>query len=647
MSAITGLVHLDGRVVNADDLEKMQRTLVHRGPDRSDVWLSGRVGLGHRLLATTPEAHRELLPVEWPAAGLCITADARLDNRQELLSQLAGARQLPEPLTDGQLILAAYEKWGHECPNHLLGDFSFAIWDARRAELFCARDPIGIRPFFYHHAPGRTFAFGSEIKAILALSETPRRINTSKLLQHLSPDRLTEVWETFYQEIHRLPAGHSLLVKAEGIKVSRHWFPNPHAELHMRTDREYEELFLHAFTRAVGRRMQSCGPVGTTLSGGLDSSAVACVAAKIHQELHGGSELHGGLMPAYSAIFPSLAQAHPECDERAFINEITNYAKIRPYVVNADEVSPLIGLEKIQYHLDGPMPGANDYMYWALWKVAKAHGTRVVLTGNDGDTVVSHGLEYLPHLARTGRWLALIGEARALAVNARPPHTDPRRIIWDFSVKPAIPQVMVGAYHQLRGRSPQHAGDGDIGMIHPEFARELMRERRFGSIAELCDQRMTGREQQMLYLTANTTQEGMEGIESLGMAYSLELRHPFYDRELLELCLSLPYSQKLKGGWTRSILRRSLEGIMPPKVQWRVGKGNLGAQAKRGMLIHERQRMEHAVCSSESRLGPYVNLPRLRQTYERYVAQTQFDERDVWELMVAVSLNTWLEQTHS
>lgn len=641
MSAITGLVYLDGRVVDVNDLEKMQRTLAHRGPDRSDVWLGGRVGLGHRLLATTPEAHRELLPVEWPAAGLCITADARLDNRQELLSQLAGSRELPDPLTDGQLILAAYEKWGHDCPDHLLGDFSFAIWDARRNELFCARDPIGIRPFFYHHAPGRTFAFGSEIKAILALAETPRRINTSKLLQHLSPDRLTQAWETFYQEIHRLPAGHRLLVKADGIKVSRHWFPNAHAELRLRTDREYEELFLHAFTLAVGRRMQSCGPVGSTLSGGLDSSAVACVAARIQQELRGEP------LPTYSAIFPSLAQSNPECDERAYIDAITGSANIQPFVVNADEVSPLVDLEKIHYHLDGPMPGANDYMYWALWKVARAQGTRVVLTGNDGDTVVSHGLEYLPHLARTGRWLALIGEARALAVHAIPPHTDPRRIIWDFSVKPAIPAAMLGAYHQLRGRTALQVAEADLGIVHPDFGREVLRERRFDSITELSDQRMTGREQQVLYLTATTTQEGMEGIEALGMAYSLELRHPFYDRQLLELCLSLPYAQKLKGGWTRSILRRSLEGILPPKVQWRTGKGNLGAQAKRGMLIHERERMEHAVCSSDSRLGPYVNLPRLRQTYERYVAQGQYNERDVWELMVAVSLNTWLEQTHS
>jgi asparagine synthase (glutamine-hydrolysing) len=150
--------------------------LAHRGPDGAGAWSEESVGLGHRMLHTTPESLNEKLSLVDDRRGLVLTADARLDNRDELITALGFGGRPCEELTDSELILGAYKRWGERCPERLLGDFAFAIWDRRRQELFCARDHIGVKPFYYHRA-GKLFVFASEIKALLCVPEVPRRLN--------------------------------------------------------------------------------------------------------------------------------------------------------------------------------------------------------------------------------------------------------------------------------------------------------------------------------------------------------------------------------------------------------------------------------------------------------------------------------------
>jgi len=143
----------------------MLAALAMHGPDGVGAWHDGPVALGHRMLWTTPESLHEQQPTVNSAADLVITADARIDNRKELIDLLRPARMSPNPITDSELILAAYERWGHDCPEHLAGDFAFAIWDRRNRRLFCARDRFGIRPFYFFESPTGFVVFGSEIRA--------------------------------------------------------------------------------------------------------------------------------------------------------------------------------------------------------------------------------------------------------------------------------------------------------------------------------------------------------------------------------------------------------------------------------------------------------------------------------------------------
>jgi asparagine synthase (glutamine-hydrolysing) len=173
VSGVVGVYFLDGKPLDRGLLERMTDSISHRGPDGADIWNNGPVGLGHRMLWTTPESLHEQLPLEDKTAKIVLTADARIDNRDELIEALDLTGQPGWEISDGELILRAYEKWGEQCPENLLGDFVFAIWDERKQRLFLARDHFGVKPLYYYRSD-RVFVFASEIKALLCVPEVPR-----------------------------------------------------------------------------------------------------------------------------------------------------------------------------------------------------------------------------------------------------------------------------------------------------------------------------------------------------------------------------------------------------------------------------------------------------------------------------------------
>jgi asparagine synthase (glutamine-hydrolysing) len=226
MSGIAGVIYLNGMLVDETLIRRMTEVIEHRGPDEAGQWVNGSVGLGHRMLRTTPESLGEHQPVVSQAGELVLVADARIDNRDELISLLGLGVQRGNAASDSDLILAAYQKWGEQSGEKLLGDFAFAIWDGRKQSLFCARDHFGVKPFVYHYAPGQVFVFGSETKVVLCLPDFPDRLNELKLGYHLS-----------------------LTIFDQKCTI-------------------YEEAFRKVFTEAVRCRLRSAFPVASTLSGG-------------------------------------------------------------------------------------------------------------------------------------------------------------------------------------------------------------------------------------------------------------------------------------------------------------------------------------------------------------------------------------------
>ncbi|MGE3910879.1 MAG: asparagine synthase-related protein, partial [Chloroflexota bacterium] len=362
MSAIVGMGYRDGRPVDPGVFGRMMKALAHRGDGQPDVWPGESVMLGawqQRLqpgLAAAPHAAMQ------EAGPFVAVVDARLDNRVELLDALDLDRQPSDVLSDAALVLAAYARWGAACPDRLLGDFAFAIWDRRERQLFCARDHAGVKPFYFATTPD-TVAFATEASPLLLVPGVSGRPDDAQIADYLTGD-LDDPAATFFAGVRRLPPGHALVADASGTRTWAFWTPDAKRELALASDTEYEEAFRAVFTEAVRCRLQDAGPVGAMLSGGLDSSAIACVAAGLRPD-----DAAGGL-PVFSCVFDDA----PECDERHYQQLVVRSGRFSPVAVAVDDISPLATFGRLLRQTEGPPFGPGLYSQVALYQAARSSG---------------------------------------------------------------------------------------------------------------------------------------------------------------------------------------------------------------------------------------------------------------------------------
>ena len=661
MSAIGGIYHLDQAPVSSADLNRMASSMCHRGPDVTNVWQNGPLGFVNCLLRTTPESAYENLPLVSQDGLLVLSADARLDNRGELLSVFDFSGKPHVEIPDSALLLAAYQRWGKRSVEHLVGDFSFALWDEPEKKLFCARDHMGIRPFYYVHSQ-QTFGFASEMKALLTLPTVRRRVNEAKLVDFL-------LWEyydkkaTFYEDIFRLPPAHTLTISADGIHAEQYWELDPDYEIRLGSDEAYAEKFLEIFSEAVRCRLRSITPVGSMLSGGLDSSAVTCVA----RNQLAGVEDH--TLFTFSGIFPSLA----EVDESKYIEHVVAQGGLTPHFIRVDELGFLSDLERLSEHLEEPHPFPNLNIVWSALGIAKTEGIRVLLDGNDGDAAVSHGLGILAEMAYRGEWANFASVTASLAQKYDAYERVPQRLLegygffsvtqmfrdgdWQAGIR-AINQVskqfkltrltviketvwrrlILRAIRQWKRRRTLPSDLKQL--IVPSLAKRIdIRERQ-----SHLEQRpvRTARQEQINTLTSCWLVEALDALDKTGAAFGVELRHPFFDKRLVEYCVALPVNQKIDAGWTRMILRRSMQNILPSEIQWREGKSNLEPNFVNSFLGVDHERLDEAILRDPAPLELYLEVPVLQEIYRQFLKNPSgAAARKIWS---AVVLRDWLKQ---
>ena len=551
----------------------MEAALIEFPCDASNLWNDAEAAIGCRHFHTTPEARFESFPLVDRSTGLVLAADARIDNREVLISLLGVPHSAARPATDGELILEAYKKWGQEAPAHLLGDFAFVIWNPKEKILFCARDHVGTRPLYYYEGE-RVFLLASEISAILAHPAYRGGVEESffaDFLCKVSTDKEHTVWKGIF----RLPPAHFLKTgKGQGTRLCCYWRLDPRRETRFNREEEYYEAFREKLGLAVKRRLRSVGQAACELSGGLDSSSVAAMAQKLL------SQEGRRLYTFTNARPPAGAGAIPDTwrDERSIVEPFLHYAGFdRHSYVTAPEEEGFLkeALLKQLRSCGGPKVSMVGVISSLTSREASRCGARILLSGLGGDQLVSSlGLGYYAELLKERDWRKMIGEARGLA--GIKGGSVFRRLVNDVVLQghPAVGRRLASF---RKGRRLYYAFNAALSPIAEDFAKQSGAAGRYrASMERYCIyfQDMFGslKEKQVEDTLWGYLPDSMEDRASNALLYGVEARYPLLDRELMEFVLSLPSYVKVRNGWDRWLIRKGMEGMISPQILWRWGK---------------------------------------------------------------------------
>ncbi len=561
MSAIFGTLHMgDDRPVEPAWLVAISSALAGCGPHGDGAWHHGGVALGARILHDTPEATFERQPLQSRDGSAILVADARLDNREDLLGELSVDADGGGPVPDSALIMAAWTRWGKDCCLHLEGDFAFALWDARERQLMCCRDIMGVKPFYYYHLPGRFFLFASQLAGLLALESVPRQLDRQAAADHLLM-LLDDERRTLFAGVSRLPRGHRLIAGVNGrLVIDRYGSLAPASGLHLRSEAEWAAAMRAELERATRVRMRATGGIGAHLSGGLDSSAVLCLAAR--QQGPGTPSLL-----ALSFSSPPV-EGRPSADGH-YIRDVVEQTGVPLRYAPFD---PQLSVAAHDTAAEGMLAPAYETEPEHRW--ACSEGLRVVLSGWGGDEGASfNGRGYLPSLLRSGRWLELW---RVLAgLRRRGKAQRPVPYIISQAVEPLLPDPVYYWFH-ARIRHDPFTDRLRAACISPHLVHELSLDDR---VNRRSLRRGTSvRAYQLELLNHGHVVRRLESWSADATRFGLEYRYPLLDRRLLELCLAMPENLWIRDGQSRYAFRLALEGILPESVRWRGNKADSIAQ---------------------------------------------------------------------
>ena len=605
MSGIVGMMNLDGAPVDRELLSRMTNFMSVRGPDAQNIWIDGNIGLGHTLLRTTWEAESEQQPVTLDGR-VWLTADARIDARSELAttlqSKIARSLDTDRSLNDAELILCAYEAWGEECVQHLIGDFAFAIWDSRSQRLFCAHDHLGVKPFFYSHLRDR-FIFSNSLNALRVDASVSDALNEVAIADYLISGLNQDLSTTTFRDISRLPPGHTLTVSGNALRVNSYWKPEVTTEIRFTKRQSYVDRFCELLTCATVDRLRT-NRVSISMSGGLDSTSVAATTRQLLE----GPDVH-----AYSVVYNHLI---PD-EERKYSQLAADHLGISVTHIDADRYVLFDGLttgalDQAEPFLMSPFAGQFN----ALLSLCSRHA-RVALTGWDGDALMSEPAN-----------ISFASDARKL---------DFRNLIsglaWYVWTQKRLPGFGLRA-RVTRATSQRAVANSYPKWIDESFAKRTDLHKRTEELS-MSHQNSGGRRPSSLKaLTSRVWAPLLEGFDAGSTKLPLELRHPFIDRRLIDYLLAIPAVP-----WcvNKHILRVAMQHRLPAAVVNRPKTPLTGDPALQFARHASVRWLDNFEVSPQ--LKCFVNLD-----LRRSIADEQTSE-GVWASLRVFALNYWLSNS--
>jgi asparagine synthase (glutamine-hydrolysing) len=612
MSGIGGIHSFDEAPIDPIILKTLGERLVSLGPDDGRSQTVASVAIVYRAFHTTQESRCETQPF-FSNRGHLLCFDGRLDNRSALIAALRS--ELRGDHTDVALVMAAYEKWGAEFLPHVIGDFALSLWDPSSQKLFLARDVVGSRDLYYH-INARRIIWSSDLAALLDLCGCELSVDDNYVAAHLA--RLPESGQTPFKDIHAVAAAHVVTIERGHWQSKRYWRLDPDYKIRYRSDADYEEHFRHLFREAVQCRLRSDGPVWCDLSGGLDSSSIACMAHQLIER----EEAPNQLLETVSYIHDEA----PTSSEVKFISYIENrIAKVGHHILeskfpifSAAHYRPSIVLNTLDIF--------RAY-YDELSRLMSASGSRVRLSGNGGDEILNsipNPSADLADLLIQGKFLDLHRSLKTWSQDRKKPYL---KLFWQEALLPVLPRhLRVALKHGPVKRLPVWLDPNFVSRTHltdlllgPDDVSGFgLPSDRLQSISFLC-----------------AVRELSGGF--MRVLDNVDIRLPFLHRPLVEFMQAIPKEQRARPGETRSLQRRALRDLVPPEILKRKGKGN-PIEALSRAISREHGRLRPLLSDSYAARYGYVNQTALMTAFEK----TKYGDLRSMEVFRLIPLELWL-----
>ena len=552
--------------VDSKRLKEMNDSIQHRGPDGEGFYYYGNVGFGHRRLSILDLSDLGAQPMKY-GENLTITYNGEVYNYIEIRESLKQKGYVFTSGSDTEVILASYQEWGEECVHRFNGMWAFAIHDIKRNIVFISRDRFGVKPLHYFEDQ-QSFLFGSEIKQILT-QVVDRKVNMQMLFDYLYLGYHHHTNFTFFENILSLAPGHNLIfnLNTGQYQISK-WYTFDVKEQFK--DLSFDEalrLFESTIDTAIHLRLRSDVRVGTCLSGGMDSSYIATVAAKEYNATSGES---------FKAI--TAQSIEKATDESSFAKMVVNSAALDWKITRPETDDFLRSIESVIESQEEPFGSPSIIMQYFVMKKAKEEGCIVLLDGQGGDeALLGYDRYYAAYINQQKGIFNKIKTAIKITKNSK------------LSLKDVILYTLYFSNASIRVARQLKRNK----FVKQQFKSFLNRS----LIKTISDASKNLTDLQRFEITQGQLQKLLKYEDRNSMRFSIETRVPFVDFNVMELSISLPFDYKMNNGWSKYILRKTAESKLPKEIVWRQNK--FGFEAPTKIWLAEKSRFFNEIRNSK------------------------------------------------
>ena len=567
MSAIVGVFYFDGKPVEHVVPQQMLEidAIKRYGNDATGIWVEDSIGMGQRALWTTSEQELEIQPLIDKSSGIVMVLDGRVDNRTELIHELNKSGVNSPIVTDADIILNAYKVWGESCLTRIIGDFAFVIWDNYKKQLLCARDPLGVRTFYYY-IDNSLFAFATDAEAFFKIPDVVKCPNLDTLVDNLL-NNYYDSKQTEFKNVYRLRPAHLLIVKEHSIQTFQYWDIDLNKKIRLSSHEEYKEAFLEQFTKSITSKIRTNRDLGVIFSGGLDSSSILCLIEYLKSQGEVSKNICG-----YSILFGNV-----RWDESHYMRSVQEKWGTKIYWLHPQPPTPIWDQTEILNGTTQSISNPMMYTMEAVFKEAAKNGTNVLLSGHGGDDFMDSNLSIANQMLLRGNLLKSLKYVLSVIKFQEVPFSYAFNTLVYGPLASVAPKWLKKIYRSFNPKKTYK-------WICEPFAKEAL-DRLSSKPWHSFDRPSIGPCYKANY---NITHDGhrISTFERWNrLSGSVELRHPFCDRRLVELAVSIPDEQMVYGGEPKGLLRRAMATKLPELVRYRKDKADFGELINKWIFI--------------------------------------------------------------